>query len=1083
MALIVVIILLVSAGLLSLTTFPNRPDDSPEDEDSLVGQPIQVMGRLEWKGWNGTLTRPISIEDGGHFTLDGCNITILMEDLVLWHMCPFWVRDDGRMVIRNSTIRLVQDQRLETAFFFSRFVNTNFGKKDRTPWISRVVNLEGTDDPILSFDLSWRTQNTNLLVLGQSSPDRGFQRIARIPPGGDEYGEWTHHEVSLSDIAGKVSRIAITPRNNDYGAIMIANVTVRENGTGSLNDRFPTGPSYFHGWFTWGLDPFMERLSRWMQWSPLIRCYGDIEIIDSSIGAPSNLPRYVGNWVSEWEPGEGWSYSNFVTASMGGEIEIHGGSLVLEDSRVVNVPLNVAGAIIDVNDSHIEGDAHLLTLLRSQGSVVGTRFTGRDTDVPDRPFGPEHSFDQQYLWGLSVMNNMDIGPVRVEGCSFQGCEVGLEARSAMVSLEDNRFVAIKKCAIWYRESMNMDDWEAINGTNTFLDCLGQWFLRTQPCPLERPDGESTMEAGWMVEPSPSDLPDFRFLWLGYTEGTLLVPSVVVSSSGVFMEVPRSKLVIRTTDNRFVRSEVDRGATEAVDVAGGGSPLLPLELDVEDDFYGTGSVRILPNVPLEVGTVPLFIHMRLNRLGITLADFDSILLTHDGSKERITSIFDHITTPEGVLEATVRASIPLNVGRNPFGLSIWREDQDGRRAVWNGSFTVVRATGDGELDEAIEVMTEGAGIVVLDPGVQLEVSGVPLGGPTETDRFLPTTFLFCNGSSLTMAHASNDTSTPSIVSIGNGTLRFIEMTCDGIHLEGSDGGLEIINSSFRRASFDLRRCTVGMTGLTVEEAIGRLDLVDSTLALEDSSLTFTTSTTFDLNGSQVVIDGTEISSPVGCSMGFSLRAGSSIGMSGCNFEGLSILLEPWTSPTIGGSSLEMTDCRFDAGSVLTLPRDWSDATDPPEPSLAIHLEDCEFSSVGTGVIGNGPCLESIIEANLFSDGAIALGLFDIDMDIESADGETNLTWTIMDDRGALPMVDLGSSVGPLQDCLALSCMDFDDPFTTSRSVTLSITLDWYYAPVMWFVSFDSGTETIHVLVPEWGDPWSMIEVGKISEPFW
>ena len=169
--------------------------------------------------------------------------------------------------------------------------------------------------------------------------------------------------------------------------------------------------------------------------------------------------------------------------------------------------------------------------------------------------------------------------------------------------------------------------------------------------------------------------------------------------------------------------------------------------------------------------------------------------------------------------------------------------------------------------------------------------------------------------------------------------------------------------------------------------------------------------------------------------------------------------------------------------MTLPRNWSDAPDRFEPSLVIYMKDCEFSNVGSGILGNGPCIESISEDNRFSDGAIALGLFDIDIDIDYIDEDVNFTWTIMDDRGVLPMVDLDTSYGSLQDFLVLRCVDSSDPSSTSRSITLVVTLDWSNRPIMWFDSCDSDSRTIPILVPEWGEAVAMIEIGKVSEPLW
>ena len=183
---------------------PRNVDEGPKKVGHpwLTKAPAQVIGEdTEWRGKTGRLTRPVRIVDGGTLRLVDCHLELHHDD-VPWIECPFFcVEDGGTLEVVNSTIEVVPGTVPDDAL-------AGPVPKDNIPYVSRVVNLQGTERPVLTFDLRWRFDGTPLSVAVQRDHYSDLEVLKRIDPEGPCEG-WEHVEVSLADYIGGLPRVVI----------------------------------------------------------------------------------------------------------------------------------------------------------------------------------------------------------------------------------------------------------------------------------------------------------------------------------------------------------------------------------------------------------------------------------------------------------------------------------------------------------------------------------------------------------------------------------------------------------------------------------------------------------------------------------------------------------------------------------------------------------------------------------------------------------------------------------------------------------------------------------------------------------
>ena len=90
--------------------------------------------------------------------------------------------------------------------------------------ISRVVNLEGVEDPVLSLDLLWWRGDTTVLIGVQGGVGEELDLVSRIEPEDGNPRTWTNRQVSLESHRDKVVRLIIFTNETGYKDVIIGKV-------------------------------------------------------------------------------------------------------------------------------------------------------------------------------------------------------------------------------------------------------------------------------------------------------------------------------------------------------------------------------------------------------------------------------------------------------------------------------------------------------------------------------------------------------------------------------------------------------------------------------------------------------------------------------------------------------------------------------------------------------------------------------------------------------------------------------------------------------------------------------------------
>ncbi len=1100
MVTILIVAILVTVSTRYILPVQDQPEPSADLPERLDGETVQVFNTTTWRGVTGPLRRPVSIEGGGRLELVDCNITVLLEDLVLYG-CPFWVRAAGTLVLRNSTVRVVQNPKLATAAYFSNYDGSGVHIQGSPPWMARVVNLVDTERPVLSFDVSWRRQRTDLLVLVQRTAADPLEEVARFGRAGEGYGEWVHCKVDLSTLRGGVCRVVITPWNNDLGAILVSNLTVQEAGGGRLWDSFPTGLLFEDGWTNHFMVPFMDATWRDALWAPLVRSYGDLEVHGSTLAAPAGLPRYL-SWDNvDAGPEEYVQELNYLMASKGADLEVMG-DLTILDSRVLNVPINLIDSVVAIERCVIEGDAHLMTMTRSPGSIEDTRFVSRERAVPGWLFDDEDTFEGQYLWGLSVADTFGVSPLLIARCAFEGGEVGLELRFAVARLEDCTFRGVAKCAIWERDPFTpLGDWEDIDASNEFLACEGYQYLRTGLCRLEQMAGLDYMTVGWILTSTLTDLSILRMVYLDsvYTDmpSYLHLPTVTVDATGAVQRHTSVRLVLSSDAKReFASIDIDT-SSRTVEM-GWVEPRSYVPREMMPLLYpdiGPATVRV--QGPAGPGVLNISVEITLNALGLALEDPGSLLLAMDGEPPQRLALTGNVSEEDSLCihKALVRRNLTVSPGSHKVSLSVWNTVLDGELEVWNGSFDVYRVDDGITSDELAGMVCRGEGIVLIDPGVSLDMINIVVEHAGASVLSPSLAFVLGDGSSIRLSGEGSRSSGLDLLMRGNGTFSLEDIECSNLRLEvyNASGHLE-----------DIRCGSLGFTGVGSNvtalrmSVFGDVDYVYcemSSLAIEGSSLSFTSpgSWTIVLLWGGLTLKDTSLVG-TGQNLPLVVSEGSTVLLDSASFSALSPEIfsewygwESWP----GQYDLEMSGCSFRNGSYLILPGNLS--TQPGDgyilvPALSLSAWGNRFFGPGSGVLGDARFMPALIEGSTFTGGARAYACYGIDVVLTGSPRWGEYHWTIVggEARERSPQPSLGGALEELYGQYnAVGLWPTSSEMSTDRcAVAIVHASDEYFnVPLVWFQNLPVDVGRAEITVPRWPDVDDMLVNFRDGRIFW
>ena len=543
---IVVAILVVLSTVSYYVIWP--PEELPNGGDGPLLEPYpwqlptdaqEVVADTTWTGRTGVLDAPVRVDANATLRLVGCNVTVMLEDLVFWNRPAFDIGGGGALVIEDSSITIFRDPRFERSVIFNYW-----GSFTGVTYIARPVNLTEAIDPVLHLDVSWWGGGSPLAVGVLPHWGTRVTVLHEIEPGTPRHHEWRSYEVSLRAYKGTVPWVVVFAMRPQTDMAFIGNVSVRDGAAPPHGDAFPTGDPLEDGWSARSIyEPgnFMNAYGHGRSytsdtaglWQGLITSDGEVDILGSRLLAPPGLPRrLVLDYEKEqMDPDEvvGLDY----VGCQGGHVQVNHSRLVIEGSELENVPIVTNGTRLEVSDARIVGDCDLLSLESPWGFLEGTTLVARDP--------AEFLYDairmERYIWSVGVRGSSPARRLRMTDCSFEGGDQAIDLSHADVEMSGCSFDGVDQYVIWDHSSVGLGDWSSIASTNTFTRCPRNLLLRTGTVELEAyvPEGSVSRpgqpDSAWVH----SDLEVYNnisYKWSTFQANRtrLIVPEVLVYAS-------------------------------------------------------------------------------------------------------------------------------------------------------------------------------------------------------------------------------------------------------------------------------------------------------------------------------------------------------------------------------------------------------------------------------------------------------------------------------------------------------------------------------------------------------------------------
>ena len=831
--LVVIILILSLAAVLSPPSGDEGPAPDGEGPHWVDPEPVVIDGDTTWSELTGVqLERPTVVASGAALTIERCNLTVDLLDLVMGNASWLSVEPGALLMLQESRISVTYDPRLEDAVFVPS-ISLHKGLCS----ISRAVNLEGTRDPVLSLELLWWRMGTSLVVGVQPRPGSPLQTLAVIEPPDDGERAWRRYDIPLADFSGSVVRVVMFP-SDGKGALdlFVGKVLVGDRHGPLLWDELGTGRVWEDMWLMRGFVPFFKDLRQHhAHYHPLLDARGDVRLVDSIIDAPPNLPRSSEIFSpgkfnpSHREPADRGLVSWHSAPTMG-HIHMRGASLSIERSSVINIPITMNDGRLDITDSNISGDASLLSVEDTWGSINRTSLEVRERHlIYDGP----GAWDYGSGTALSVDYYNASGPLAIRSCNFTGGERGLDLNQAWIELEGCAFAGQSWLAVWDHSSRFVP-WPEVLSENTFTGLGNYSYLRTHNTVLElvgpdRPGpGSSGVFTGRISWEGQEDSYEWQVLVrVDVYQAYFLMPVELVDASMRENDIGEVRIDLFNTwggvDGLWLdTNETYRAVTMDSELAYRFDPYQDSYLEV-DEAMGRGP-----------GEVDLTIEVAARREHRENWQVDIAL---DGALVRTILPADANVSVSGSYDAKAVATVEVPAGYHVVNTTLYGRADEGNEALYTQTLSYMRFDEDVLPDVVIDWTRTGRCALILDPGVALNITG-PLAPDQGTGVLQLRTYLW-EGAHLTVHDASvPPTALAWFTGVGPGRLDLTDITCGPIVIEAEDADFTLCNATCARLSIELNGGTGRLSNLTASTLrtiivyAGNLSIEDLTVGAQE-----------------------------------------------------------------------------------------------------------------------------------------------------------------------------------------------------------------------------------------------------------
>ena len=857
-----------------------------ENEDEFF-----VYGNVTWVGQDRVMDRPIVVATGGSLRLLDCSIGFDIEDLARWRNSPAVdVEMGATFALEDSELYIDADPLLDKAL-----INDESDSWDH-PYLHRVVNLEGTNEPYLRFDLEWRLGDTYVAVAAEAAPGEEPVLLEVLRSSESSLGDWVHVNIPLTDFAGGQPRIMIFLGNVTQRDVLLANVTVMDRD-GPLPGDIPfTGNPKEDGWGGYGFQSFYSYVED-RSLIPLVEAMGDLSFVRSTVRAIEGLPRWSRGThyiiLEAVDPSVG--PANLMGASLGAEVNVWGADLEIRDSTFLYVPVIGSDCPVDVVRSTFRGDADLITIGNVRGEVRDCVFNFTKPGV-DR--GQRSTVGTP--WALSLNGQWDLGYMPVTGCVFTGGGGwGLLLNDVRIDLDGCSFEGLR-LAIWDHESDLRGGWDDLNASNDFGPWCSYWYIETHVMtvlflgrdrPLRRtPAWDST----YFEEDL--NLPHRMPVFTDEVNGVICVPTHIASRR--YGHVAPQALSLEV-DLRWARDRVFE-----FDVA---STSIVVNLDEIDSIDPKPDYEVDTTIELSPGNTSGQVHMEVtcDFYGSSY-EFPTFYVTLDGVIVETVDMLDptYYWDYQGV-------HIPYNLTVSPgsheveISLMALHVFLNQSVEVYNWTATVFRADGNVGHPNMSNLMSSGVGVILLDPGVTVE--GGELIGPVNEDFNWPPEMLYVMaGNDSVLTFDTLNSSWFYLYFYGPGEMHILQ-TIGEWHSYNAYGGRLILGGVSSYVSLNGFGTDLTLRGLQGFFSIELYSPLSGNITIEDCQPDEEGAIYLDTSGGNVTVRNCTFTSGYAVGLTLVVDHHTSLDIRDCVFS--RTYLSIWTRPEIDWS-LNLTDCIFE-----------------------------------------------------------------------------------------------------------------------------------------------------------------------------
>jgi hypothetical protein len=1053
-----VVLILVLAALTLLVQNNLRdllqPQEEEDEEDVIIDDGVTIVrGDVTWEGKSGVLETPFEIE--GTLRLVDCNLTVLFEDLVLDYHNWFEVELGGSLVMENTSLILHQDPRLDNA------IHCDTGRyTTRTPFLARALNLQHAEEPVLTFDVSWRGEMSDLVVAVQRTPYDDLEVVEVLETGSArvEYGQWLHYEISLADLAGTIPHLVIFPKSETYDRLFISDVKVTDGGGPLVGDMNFSGDAYDDEWL---VSKFRNFGYSWRPRPDLIFNYGALTLKDSQVKGPEDILAWQGyiDTPERLAPEHRYETAWMIVEDMEAIIKVWGGDLTMVRSKVEHMPIGGWQAWVECRDSTILGMEWLVTLASSSATFDGVDFVNPNGSIP----AEQEQEREPHGWALSLWDNA-WSESMIRNCTFRGFSMGVDLSHMDVELTGCVFRETSWIALWCHHTTGLGGWDEIIATNRFVDCEGHWYLRTHYAnvtfegPNKPWDVHTNYYTDATIDPNlTAILPSTRNLWESSFNLEVCMPSIVVDSNGTATPIETLPVTIVSRWAGIGEFQLDTSGTYLVVRFPGSGPLPDLPEGEEflwiwfEPENVTGRLNL--SFTVETNEIQAYLgHGATEDLNLVVRVDDEVLF--NGSVMELKYMEWGAVHNLPVAFSTGSHIVTATIQYTTNGTELERSEL--------GFMRMDSTTDPGELEDYIGA---GAGIIMIDPNVTVEVEDV-LAGQWSEDLTLMY-FLLPEGSSVAMRHARTHPQLETYLATrGPGHLTISDVDWPHNYFDVRDSAIELTNFTSNLTTGEFRNATVHLRDVEFDRDVYLYLREGSDLLLEDSDLSVEWGSYLEVQDSVIRISN--VTFIAGAEeveyhwFEIVFKYNTTVDIDGCTFEDTSMWFH---ASDDGGWGINVTNCTF-RGQYTQMSISWRYYGWFPDyaRNYVGNIADNVFEGEGVELILAYGLSETILGENVFRDGALVTAWVKTSVIISAPgsqtapeiqplipEGITDWNWVETDGGGNFGFsMPLGGSAD------------------TFRVMILDYNVGGGGRYAVWFAEIDPLLETNNIHVPSWGN---------------